>query len=94
MMLRPGRRQDKIGPVKTRQFDGAEVKARREALGMTRRQFRDRSGISESYLKVLELGPPLGRRWPSDRMARDIARALRCRVEDISRPDRVEADVA
>jgi transcriptional regulator with XRE-family HTH domain len=82
-------------PVKTRTFDGAEMKARREAAGWTRAQFQELSGISVSYQKEIELGPPPGRRWPSDRLARIIAEALGCTVEDISHPDGVRtADVA
>ena len=73
--------------MKTRVFDGAKMKALREASGWTRRQFQDVSGVSVSYQKELELGPPPGRRWPSDRLARIIADALECEVEDISHPD-------
>jgi transcriptional regulator with XRE-family HTH domain len=61
------------------------MRARREELELTRLALARRAGISLSYAKALELGPPMPRR-PSDRIARDIARALGCSVDDLSHP--------
>lgn len=72
--------------MKARVWDGAAMKAQRLALGITQRQLSATSGVSVSYLKALEAGPPYGGAWPSDRLARDIARALHCYPHDLSHP--------
>lgn len=72
--------------MKNRIIDGPAIRAIRTEQGLSRFQFAKRSGVSVSYLKVLEGQPPEGSRQPSDRIAKIIAKALRCTIADISLP--------
>jgi DNA-binding transcriptional regulator YiaG len=72
--------------VKDRIIDGPAIRAIRTEQGISRYQFAKRSGVSVSYLKILEGQPPEGSRQPSDRIAKIIAEALGVTLDDISWP--------
>jgi transcriptional regulator with XRE-family HTH domain len=79
--------------VKDRIIDGPAIRAIRTEQGISRYQFAIRSGVSVSYLKVIEGQPPAGSRQPSDRIAKILADALGVTLDDISWPvdeDRAE----
>lgn len=72
--------------MKDRIIDGPAIRAIRTEQGISRYQFAKRSGVSVSYLKILEGQPPAGSRQPSDRIAKILAEALGCTLDDISHP--------
>ncbi|HEY9418188.1 MAG TPA: helix-turn-helix transcriptional regulator [Pseudonocardia sp.] len=72
--------------MKDRIIDGPAIRAIRTEQGISRYQFAKLSGVSVSYLKILEGQPPEGSRQPSDRIAKIIAEALGCTIADISLP--------
>jgi transcriptional regulator with XRE-family HTH domain len=76
--------------VKDRIIDGPAIRAIRTERGISRYEFARRSGVSVSYLKILEGQPAEDSRQPSDRIAKILAEALGCTLDDISW--RVDAD--
>lgn len=85
--LTTGQSPAKISPMKDAVIDGAAVRARRQARGWSRFEFARLSGVSISYLKIIESQPPADCRWPSDRITAILAATLDCEVADISIPD-------
>ena len=71
-------------------IDGRAVKNRRLEHGWARPEFARRSGVSLSYIKLLEGPVPAGRPahkpWPSRRMLRILADTLGCTIADITFP--------
>lgn len=72
--------------MKDRIIDGPAIRTIRTERGISRYQFAKISGVSVSYLKILEGQPPAGSRQPSDRIAKILADALGCTLDDISTP--------
>lgn len=72
------------GHVTVRTIDAAALLRLRQAKYATRRAFCAAAGISVTYSKYLENG---ANQRPSPRIARDIAAALGCSVEDLYLPN-------
>lgn len=80
--------------MRDRVIHGSAIRRLRLELGLSRYEFARRSGVSVSYLKLLEGQPSPDKRWPSDRIAKILAETLGCDIADISQPTRRQDDVA
>ena len=59
---------------------GANIRSRREALGLSQAHVAEETGISQSMMNQIERGT----KNPSLQVSLEIARILQCKVEDFA----------